>query len=229
MYSIFDRWEEATESALRIYDPFAYRPALYERIVPVCLSESLRLAERWPVLWRRDDHGDPELVVLRGLVPRAELPGARTQSRTSLPLLLQAFPFRYHDTARGDEIGLDRASPMHERDAGSYILDERGNLSPGAELKIRALEAWGAEIETRALLTNTVFRHGLVEPVLLPDGMNEKFALPDLFAVLPAPDDTLIFGALPREQWLLVARFLAAQRLSLYTMARLIAQVGEVA
>lgn len=229
MYSTFDRWEEATGAALRIYDPFAYRPALYERIVPVCLSETPRLAERWPVLWRRDDHGDPELVVLRSLVPGAEVPEARTQSRTSLPLLLQAFPFRYHLPAQGDEIGLDRAAPMHERDAGSYILDEMGNLLPGAELKIRALESWGAEIEIRSLLTETVFRHGLVEPVILPGDLATKFDLPDFFTVLPTPEDGTIFGAMPRENWLLVARFLAAQRLSLYTMARLIALAGETA
>lgn len=229
MYSTFDRWEEATGAALRIYDPFAYRPALHERIVPVCLSETPRLAERWPVMWRRDGHGDPELVVLRGLVPGAELPEARTQSRTSLPLLVQAFPFRYHDMTRGDEIGLDRAAPMQERDAGSYILDERGNLLPGAELKIRALESWGAELELRALLTETVFRHGLVEPVTLPGDLSAKFTLPDFFTVLPAPEDGLIFGALPREYWLTVARFLAAQRISLYTMARLISQAGATA
>ena len=226
MYSSFDRWETATESALRIYDPFAYRPTVFERIVPVCLSETLRLAERWPIMWRRNDHGDPELVVLRSLTPDAEVPEARTQSRTSLPLLLQAFPFRYHGRTPGDEIGIDRAAPMHERDAGSYILDERGNLLPGAELKIRALETWGAELETRALLTETVFRHGLIEPVTLPDNLSAKFVLPEFFTVLPAPEDGLIFGALPREQWLMVARFLAAQRLSLYTMARLIALTG---
>lgn len=224
MYSTFDRWKQATDAALRIYDPFAYRPALYERIVPVCLSETPRLAERWPVMWQRNQHGDPELVVLRGLISGAELPEARAQSRISLPLLVQAFPFRYHDMAQGDEIGLDRAAPMEERDAGSYIVDDRGNLLPGAELKIRALERWGAELELRAEVTEIVFRHGLVEPVALPRDLSAKFALPEFFAVLAAPEDGLIFGALPHEHWLTVARFLAAQRVSLYTMARLVSQ-----
>ena len=227
MYRTFDPWQEATGAAQRIFDPFAYRPTLYERMVPVCLSETMRLAERWPVMWRRDEHGDPELVVLRSLVPDAEVPDARSQSRTSLPLLLQAFPFRYNDPTRGDEIGLERTAPMHERDAGSYIVDERGNLLPGAELKIRALETWGAELETRSLLTETAFRHNLVEPVTLPGDLARKYALPDFFTVLPSPEDTLLFGALPREHWLLAARFLAAQRLSLYTMARLIALAGD--
>ncbi len=50
MYSTFDRWEEATGAALRIYDPFAYRPALHERIVPVCLSENSHLTEGEPTI-----------------------------------------------------------------------------------------------------------------------------------------------------------------------------------
>lgn len=50
MYSTFDRWDEATGAALRIYDPFAYRPALHERIVPVCLSETSHLAEGEPAM-----------------------------------------------------------------------------------------------------------------------------------------------------------------------------------
>lgn len=227
MYCSFDPWQEATGTAHRIFDPFAYRPTFYERMVPVCLSETMRLAERWPVMWRRDEHGDPELVVLRSLLPDAEVPDARSQSRTSLPLLLQAFPFRYNNPASGDEIGLERTAPMHERDAGSYIVDERGNLLPGAELKIRALETWGAELPARAMLTEAAFRHNLVEPVTLPDDLAQKYALPDFFTVVPSPDDNLLFGALPRENWLLAARFLAAQRMSLYTMARLIALAVE--
>ena len=229
MYCGFDRWEVATASALRIFDPFAYRPALHERMVPVCLSECPALAERWPLVWRRDGMGDPELVVLRGLRADAEMPDARTQSRASLPLLLQAFPFRFNDPARGDEIGLDRVAPMQERDSGSYIVDDQGNLLPGAELKVHALEAWAEDLGTRALLTETVFRNALVERVVLPDGLAGHFGLPDFFSLVAAPDDALIFGAVPREHWLLVARFLAAQRLSLYTMARLIALAGEPA
>jgi len=50
MYSTFDRWEEATGAALRIYDPFVYRPALHERIVQVCLSETSHLAEVEPTI-----------------------------------------------------------------------------------------------------------------------------------------------------------------------------------
>ncbi|WP_146287309.1 SapC family protein [Gemmobacter aquaticus] len=229
MYCAFDRWEDATGAALRIFDPFAYRPALYERMVPVSLSECPALAERWPVMWRRDGLGDPELVVLRGLRADAEMPDARTQNRASLPLLVQAYPFRFRDPAQGDEIGLERAAPMRERDSGSYILDDQGNLLPGAELKVRALEAWAEDLETRTLLTEVVFRNALVERVVLPEGVAERFDLPDFFSVTPAPDDALIFSAIPREHWLLVARFLVAQRLSLYTMARLIALAGEPA
>jgi hypothetical protein len=223
MYSTFESWEAATGAALRIYDPFAYRPALYARMVPICLSEALALAERWPVLWRRDDHGDPDLVVLRGLMPQTELPEAHGLSRTALPLLVQAFPFRVQDPARGGEIGLDRTAPMRERDAGSYILGETGALLPGAELKLRALERWEAERGLRQTLTETVFRHGLLEPVRLPADLSARFGLPDFLAVVAQPEDALIFSAIDPASWRLVAQFLAAQRLSLYTMARLIA------
>jgi hypothetical protein len=229
VYSVFENWEGATAAALRIYDPFAYRATSFEALVPVCLSETPALAERWPVVWRRDSKGDADLVVVRGLDAAAGVPDAKTQSRTSLPLLLQAFPFRYRNPEQGGEIGLDGAAPMQERDAGAYVLDERGNVSPGAELKIRALETWGAGAALRAQVTDVVFRHGLVEPVQLPDALSARFALPDFFCVRAVPDDALIFGAVAREHWLTVARFLAAQRLSLYCMARLISLASEVA
>lgn len=223
MYMAYESWDTATRAALRIYDPFSYRPALYERIVPISLSEALPLAERYPVIWRRDLHGDPELVVLRGLDAKAEIPGARAQSRLALPLLLQAFPFRFRDTARGTEIGVDQSAPMREGDAGSYIHDPQGNLLPGAEMKLGALEAFQADADTRLRLTAAVFRHGLIEPVVLPDEIVAKYDLPDFFVVLPFPDDALIFEDIPYEHWPLAARFLAAQRMSLYTMGRLIA------
>lgn len=227
MYGDFENWQAATASALRIYDPFAYRATIFERLVPVVPSEALHLAERWPVLWGRNAAGDPDLVVLRGLSDKVEMPDARTQSRTSLPLLLQAFPFRFRDGFGGGEIGLDRSAPMQERDAGAYIVDERGTVTPGAELKLRALERWGAEIELRAQLTAAVFRHGAVEPVQLPDGMAARFGLPDLFTVIAHPDDSVIFGAVAREHWQVVAQFLAAQRMSLYTMGRLVGLAGR--
>lgn len=229
MYGDFENWQAATASALRIYDPFAYRATVFERLVPVVPSEALSLAERWPVLWCRNATGDADLVVLRGLSASAEMPDARTQSRTSLPLLLQAFPFRFRDGLRGGEIGMDRSAPMKERDAGSYIVNDRGTLLPGAELKLHALERWGAEIELRDQLTAAVFRHGLVEPVQLPDGLAARHGLPDMFTVIAQPEDALIFGALARDHWQVVAQFLAAQRLSLYTMARLVALAGREA
>jgi hypothetical protein len=62
-----------------------------------------------------------------------------------------------------------------------------------------------------------------VEPVVLPDEIVKKYDLPDFFVVLPFPDDRLIFEQIPQENWLLAARFLVAQRISLFTMSRLIA------
>lgn len=223
MYLGFDSWNAATCSAVRIFDPFSYRPTLFERMVPIGLSEALPLAERYPVLWQRNVNGDPELVVLRGLDPKSEVPGARAQIRVALPLLLQAFPFRFRDTAHALEIGIDQAAPMREGDIGSYIQDAQGDLLPGAEMKLSALDAFRSDADTRLRLTDAVFRHGLVEPVVLPDEVVKKYDLPDFFVVLPFPDDRLIFDQIPQENWLLAARFLVAQRISLFTMSRLIA------
>lgn len=230
MYTAYESWDMATRAALRIYDPFSYRPALYERMVPIGMSEALPLAERYPVIWRRDMHGDPELIVLRGLDGRTEVPGVRTQPRTALPLLLQAFPFRFRDTARGVELGVDQSAPMREGDVGSYIHDLQGNLLPGAEMKLEALDAFQADADSRLRLTTTVFHHNLIEPVVLPTEIVLKYNLPDFFVVRPFPDDALIFEELPHEDWHLAARFLAAQRMSLYTMSSLIAAAeGSVA
>lgn len=223
MYLGFDSWETATCSAQRIFDPFSYRPTLFERIVPIGLSEALALAERYPVLWQRNLTGDPELVVLRGLDAKSEVPGARAQVRVALPLLLQAFPFRFRDTAQALEIGMDQAVALREGDTGSYILNAQGDLLPGAEMKLAALEAFRADAETRLRLTEAVFRHQLVEPVVLPKEIVKKYDLPDFFVVLPFPNDRLIFETIPPQDWRLAARFLAAQRISLFTMSRLIA------
>lgn len=223
MYDAFETWESATRAARRIYDPFAYRVVLQERLVPIVPAEAMTLAPRWPVMWQRDTHGDADLVVLRGLAPETEVPGAQTVARTALPLLLQAYPFRFR-TPDSDEIGLDRTAPMRERDAGSYILDPHGHLLPGAEMKLQALEAWRAERDLRQRLTEIVLRHDLLEPVVLPETVTTRFNLPDFLVVVTNPDDRLIFGSLPREDWQNAARFLAAQRMSLYTMAGLIAR-----
>lgn len=227
MYNGFESLEAARTSAQRIFDPFSYRVTSTERLVPICPSEAPALAERWPVLWVRDVSGEFDLVVLRGLQPGAEVPGLHSQSRTSLPLLLQAYPFRYRDLASGGEIGLDRSAPMRERDAGAYIFDDRGGFPPGTDLKLRALDLWGEEIGLRASLTAELFHHGLVEPVRLPGTLQERLDLPDMFSALAFPEDAPIFRAIPSSHWLTVARFLAAQRMSLYMMSRLVAALPE--
>jgi hypothetical protein len=216
--------EELGPSAQRIYDPFAYRPVLRERFVPVSMAEAFGLAPRHPIAWRRDAQGDLQLVAIRSLNPEAEVPGIHTLPRDGLPLLLQAFPFRFRDAANGDfEVGLDRSAPARERDSGSYVFDERGTMLPGAELKLRALEEFRREVAMEAVLLQAASRHGLLEPVVLPEPIRSRYVLPDFVVVVSDPDDRLLLQDLPKDKWMTAMRFLTAQRLSLYQMARLIA------
>ncbi|QYZ70050.1 SapC family protein [Neotabrizicola shimadae] len=224
MYSSYEDWETATRSALRIFDPFSYRPAHFERMIPVCLGEAMNLCARSPLLWRHTVAGEPELVALRGLDRVTGIPGSASLSRRSLPLLLQAFPLRLREMEPDADIGFEKASPMRERDGGSYVLDPNGELLPGAELKLNALHAFRHDLEATHRLTELVFRHDLVEPVVLPTHIVEAYALPDFLVVRPFPDDRLILMEFPPVYWPTVARFLSAQRMSLYAMARLIEQ-----
>lgn len=215
--------EELSASAQRIYDPFAYRQILRERFVPISVAEAFGLAQRHPIAWRRNSQGDLQLVAIRGLNPEAEVPGIHTLPRDGLPLLLQAFPFRFRDVAVGDfEIGLDRSAPARERDSGSYVFDTQGTLLPGAELKLRALEEFRREAIVEAALLQSAFRHDLLEPVVLPEAIRSRYMLPDFVVVVSEPNDALLLQDLPKESWMTAMRFLTAQRLSLYQMARLI-------
>lgn len=223
MYSSFVPLGEFGQMAQRIYDPFSYRPALRERFVPVCLTEAFGLAARNPIVWQRNTVGDLELVAVRSLHLDAEVPGVNTVARESLPLLLQAFPFRYRDAAAGDfEVGLERSAPMRERDHGSYIFDERGNMLLGAELKLRALEEYRrGNVDSSALL-QAALRHGFLEPVVLPELIRSRYLLPDFVVVISDPDDKLLLSEMPEESWFAAMEFLTAQRLSLYQMSQLI-------
>lgn len=215
--------EELGASAQRIYDPFAYRPVLRERFAPVSIAEAFTLAPRCPIVWRRNAQGDLQLVAIRSLNPEAEVPGIHTLPREGLPLLLQAFPFRFRDADAGDyEIGLDRSAPARERDIGSYIFDGRGELLPGAELKLRALEEFRRESEVGKALLQAALHHGFLEPVVLPEAIRTRYLLPDFMVVVSEPDDALLLQDLPKDRWMIAMRFLTAQRLSLYQMARLI-------
>lgn len=222
MYSAFLDWETATRSSMRIFDPFSYRAAHFAGIVPICLGEAMNLCNRWPLLWQRTVGGDGELIALRGVNPAVAVPGADKLNRQALPLLLQAYPLRLREMTPGSDIGFDRVAPMRERDGGAYVLDATGEVLPGAELKLSALRRFQDDLDATHRLTELVFEHDLLEPVVLPPRVVQAYGLPDFLVVRPFPDDTAIFEALPRAYWSRAARFLAAQRISLYAMARLI-------
>ncbi len=223
MYRSFVSLEELGRAAQRIFAPFAYREVAMARFVPVCAGEALVLAQRHPVVWRRDGAGGMELIAVRGLHPETEVPGILTTAREALPLLLQAFPLRFRDAARGDfEIGAERTTPRREMDAGSYIFDDRGQMLPGTELKVRALEQYRLTAGLADALMDTALALGAVEPVVLPAPVVERYRLPDFAAILAEPGDDALLRDIPPALWPVAARFLAAQRLSLHQMGRLI-------
>jgi hypothetical protein len=229
MYRSFVSLDELGRAAQRIYGPFAYREVAVTRFVPVCAAEALVLARRHPVVWRRDGSGGMDLVAVRGLHPDVEVPGLHATPIDALPLLLQAFPLRFRDPARGDfEIGAERTVPQREIDAGSYIFDDRGQMLPGTELKLRALEQWRQTAGLAAALLEAAIVAGALEPVVLPRAAVERYRLPDFVVILAEPDDDLLLRDIPRGLWPVAARFLAAQRLSLHQMGRLIALAEAV-
>jgi hypothetical protein len=229
MYRSFVALDELGRAAQRIYGPFAYREVAVTRFVPVCAGEALILAPRHPVVWRRDGAGGMDLVAVRGLHADVEVPGLHATPREALPLLLQAFPLRFRDPGGGSfEIGAERTVPQREIDAGSYIFDERGEMLPGTELKLRALERWRQTADLGAALLDAAMAIGAVEPVVLPAAVVERYRLPDFVVILADPDDSVLLRGIPRTLWPVAARFLAAQRLSLHQMGRLIALAEAV-
>jgi hypothetical protein len=229
MYRSFVSLDELGRAAQRIYGPFAYREVAVTRFVPVCAAEALVLAQRHPIVWRREGTGGMELVALRGLHPDVEVPGLHATPRESLPLLLQAFPLRFRDAASGDfEIGAERTVAQREIDAGSYIFDDRGEMLPGTELKLRALEQWRQTADLPAALLDAAMTMGALEPVVLPAAVTERYRLPDFVVILADPDDEMLLRDIPPDLWPVAARFLAAQRLSLHQMGRLIALAEAV-
>lgn len=229
MYRSFVSLDELGRAAQRIYGPFAYREVAVSRLVPACPGEALVLAQRHPVVWRREGTGGMDLVALRGLHPDVEVPGLHATPREALPLLLQAFPLRFRDPLRGDfEIGAERTVPHREIDAGSYIFDDRGEMLPGTELKLRALERWRQTAGLGPALLEAAMAAGALEPVVLPPAVVERYRLPDFVVIVAEPDDETLLRDIPLAMWPMAMRFLAAQRLSLHQMGRLIALAEAV-
>lgn len=224
MYDSFIPLSQARETAFRIFDPYSYKATSVERFVPVCLGECFDLAPVSPLVWRPNQVGALELVAVRSLRLEQKVAPPAQAGLRNLPLLLQAYPFRFRRFEKGDtEIGLERVLPSFERDQGSYVYNFEGILEAGAEMKISALETFLDGMEDLRWITQILSDADAFEPVQLPDEVVARHKLPDMWA---ARDDleleNVLHGCAP-DKIARMVRFLTAQRLSLYRMGAVMA------
>lgn len=225
LYQSFAPLQELWDTAHRIFDPLSYRETVSERFIPVCLEEAFRLCTHYPIVWCRNEIGGLELIAVRRLESEERTLNTDQIPTNGLPLVLQAFPFRYKNFNGGDfELGLERTTPMSERNIGAYIYDHLGNFQTGAELKIRALERFKSNHTCQKILTNNLLRHSMLEPVKIPEQLCKDYKLPDFFAAIQFPDPYLSLQSIPKSDQKMVLTFLTAQRLSLFKMAAIINQ-----
>lgn len=219
---------EARETQVRIFDPFAYRVTMQERFVQVTMGEAFSLANLYPIVWKHNEIGDLKLVAVRSLRNDRPARGLETRGLSALPLLLQAFPFRFRNINADDfEIGLERTAPERERDQGSYIYNHDGTFLPGAELKIAALEGFRANYAELLILSENLRHNDMLEPLVLPEDVISDFQLPPFFAAREDIDLQLACGRLGRSAWASAVHFLASQRLSLYRMSGILRVAKE--
>lgn len=176
-------------------------------------------------MWRHNEVGDFELIAVRSLVADAEIHHIRQVGAEALPLLLQAYPFRYKNLAAGDlEIGMERVAPTSERNIGAYVYDHLGNFQLGAELKLKSLERFRRSLGWEKALIKALSRHHMLETVGMPQDLCETHRVPEFTTALEAPDHALLLQEIPKEGRKTVLTFLTAQRLSLFRMASIIAR-----
>lgn len=199
--------------------------SLSERFITICAREAFHLAAYYPIVWRFNEVGRLSLCVMRSLAPdQEEIKGIRTTPYDALPLLVQAYPFRFRNHDMGDfDMGLERVFPKAERDVGAYVYDQLGNLGLGAQLKIDALQKFREDYEFQFRLGDFLEAQGLLEPVRLPSDLESRFKIPELHAIRVDADWTQVLEVFDRHQWPSIIRLLAAQRISLFRASALIA------
>lgn len=224
MDDAFTPLDALRDSAFRIFDPFAYKYVHECRFVPVGLYEASTLARLYPIVWMPNLIGDLRaMVILRirtGGPHHAPPPG---MGLGALPNLLQAYPFRLRDPDSSEhDIGIEKTLPEQERDGGSYVFDRKGELLPGARLKVMSLERFLDGQEILRELTARLQIYDLLEPVRIPEPYQVKPPLPDMFAALETLDLAALLNGFAPAQIPATTAFLVAQRMSLYRMHRLL-------
>lgn len=215
----------------RIYAPVAYPAVRTERFVPIVLPEAFRLASWFPVVWRRHADpagGPPTLGVLRSLLADGRgQPAGSPQTPSSLPLVLQAYPFLIDDGQSGTghlSVAFDDAGADQPTDAGSPVVTLKGTVARATELRFRML----AQVQTHRALTEDVTR-ALLDADLFqnwplaartPDG---TITVDDLLVVKPPIFDTGQLGPIVGRFGAEAARFLSAHRISLFRAGTLVA------
>jgi hypothetical protein len=216
----------AEHGGTRIYSPISYAIVRDCQIVPVVHIEALALAAWFPICWRTHPKRR-ELVALRSLrADGSAQPSGSPENMNSLPLMLRAFPFavlKPQEIADPDAHYFEDATADRPTDIGAAILLPDGRPGRGAQMRLRAVQAY---LEARQLtddMTNTLTSLDLFEPWPLDFKVDdEPLRVEDMLIVRQTA-----FGQSPIQQFLKQfgpagALLLGAHRISLFRAGNLV-------
>jgi hypothetical protein len=210
----------------RIFAPGSYRNIRQDQTTPILHTEALHLAKWFPVCWTRSDDG-LVLVVLRSLLPGGlGFTSEGRKSHASLPLVYQAFPVVVpgaDDIAR-QTISVDRVIADQPSDIGAPLVGDDGRLSRATVIRAGIALTLGRTLPATLNLTRALDEAGLLEPWPL------RFTVPDAPDIVV--DDLMVIAAsrldhgsvfnLVREHGVGAGSFVAAQRISLFQIGKLL-------
>lgn len=216
----------AANGGRRIYSPVSYALVRERQIVPIVHIEAMALAAWFPICWQSSSSRF-ELVALRSL--RADgsgQPPGSPENMSSLPLMLRAYPFAVatpqEDIANGAGYFED-ATADRPTDIGAAILLPDGRPSRGAQMRLRAVQAYAGARQVTDDMTDMLAGLGLFEPWPLDfKADDEQLRVDDMLIVRQAA-----FGQPPIQQFLKQfgsagALFLGAHRISLFRAGNLV-------
>ena len=210
----------------RIYAPVSYAAVRELQLVPIVHIEALALAAWFPICWQ-SSATRPELVVLRSLREDGSCqPAGSPENVGSLPLVLRAFPFAVaspEPNADPNECHFDDTVADRPTDIGAPILLPDGRPGRGAQMRLRAVQAY---VEARDLtdeMTDALATNDLFEPWPLDFKVaDEQLRIDGMLIVRQTA-----FGQPPIQQFLVQfgaagALFLGAHRISLFRAGNLV-------
>lgn len=210
---------------MRIYAPISYAAVREIQAVPIVHIEALALAAWFPICWQSGKNL-PSLIVLRSLRCDGTCqPTGSPETMTSLPLLLRAYPFAVplsHAPVSGD-FHLDDAIADRPTDVGAPILQPDGRLGRGAQMRLRAVQAYEEARRLTDEMTNVLKANDLFEPWPLDFKIGEEqLSIGGILIIRQTA-----FGQASIQQFLARfgaagALFLGAHRISLFRAGNLV-------